>query len=255
MRPETEVLESPSGLTIYHKGPSLGLGPLPSIFYFAATGRESLDLNPFNELVLFLENDPIHIFSFTIPGHGQDLTPSEVMSFWADEMAHDRNPIDEFLQQSLSSIEYLIEKEYSDPNRLATAGLSRGGFLATHLAACDPRLRIILGFAPITQLAALGEFKELNHHMVSSLSLTSIKDKLIDKKLRYYIGNRDLKVGTQECFQFVHDLTETAYAKGFRSPQAELIITPSIGHKGHGTPLSSFHDGAEWLRKQLENKH
>jgi hypothetical protein len=76
-------------------------------------------------------------------------------------------------------------------------------------------------------------------------------DKLSQKILRFYIGNRDIRVGTKECFDLLQRATHTAYETGIRSPPIEMIMTPSIGYKGHGTAPQSFQEGAEWLHQKL----
>jgi esterase FrsA len=63
-------------------------------------------------------------------------------------------------------------------------------------------------------------------------------------------------VGTESCFQFISELSETAYQQKISSSPIELIIGPSMGHKGHGTPPEVFKDGAAWIRRKLvEDSH
>ena len=109
----------------------------------------------------------------------------------------------------------------------------------------------MLGFAPLTHPRPLAEFQnDYSAHFENS-ALTSLVDHLTDKHLRFYIGNHDQRVGTDSCYQFIHHLTEKCVEKGIRSPPTELIIYPSIGHKGHGTPPHIFQSGAEWLAQRL----
>jgi hypothetical protein len=247
-----DVIEGPSSLKIYHTGSPLIESPRPSFFYFALSGEESLGLDPFNQPVGFLKEEDMHVFSFDIPGHGNGLKAKDAMSHWAEQIHLNRNPIVKFIQECLVSIQFLIDKGYVDPLHMAVGGLSRGGFIAAHLAAQEPRIGVVLGFAPLTKLEMLEEFKGLESHpLIFSLSLFNLIDQLYDKKLRFYIGNRDTRVGTADCFQLINNLTNVAYDKGHRSPQIELIVTPSIGHKGHGTPMSSFHAGARWVKEKL----
>ena len=71
------------------------------------------------------------------------------------------------------------------------------------------------------------------------------------RKLRFYIGNCDQRVGTRNCFDFVDKLSSAMFEARNRSPSVELIISPSIGFQGHGTPKHIFHRGAQWLAEQL----
>ena len=174
------------------------------------------------------------------------------MHHWANaDSIHHSSFISDFLDLCQHHIQFLIDQGLIDPHRLAIAGLSRGGFIATHLAARDPHIKVILGFAPLTDPKPLEELKTSAEKSFERISLTTLADRLIHKRLRFYMGNRDHRVGTDACYHFIRHLTETAFNQGVRSPSAELIIYPSIGHKGHGTPPSIFQDGAEWIQQQL----
>jgi hypothetical protein len=242
------TLTSPSGLLIYHKGPPFEEGPLPAFFYFALSGEESLALDPYNQPVAFLEDIPIRTFSFTIPFHGPEFEKSKAMEEWSRAIRNHQDFLKPFVQKSLQNIQYLIELGYVDEQQMMIGGLSRGAFIATHIAAEESRLKTLVGFAPLTQLTILKEFHDLQDHpLVQVYSLLHLIPKCIDKHLRFYIGNRDLRVGTTECFQFIKVLADSAYEKGVRSPHAELVINPSVGHQGHGTLPYIFKDGVQWL--------
>jgi esterase FrsA len=45
-------------------------------------------------------------------------------------------------------------------DKLAVMGLSRGVFIACHVAAAIPAVSTILGFAPLTNLCAIKEFSD-----------------------------------------------------------------------------------------------
>lgn len=250
-----EVIEGPSDLAIHHRGPPLEEGPLPTLFYFALSGKESLTLDPFNQPVVFLGKEKLRVFSFTLPAHGPSFENQQSMQIWSKKLDENENFVLSFVDSSIQNINFLVEKGYIDESYLAAAGLSRGGFMAVHLAAKDERIKTILGFAPITQVDFLNDFKDLaKNPLAVKLSLKNILNELADKHLRFYIGNRDLRVGTSCCFDFINELTEVAFQHGHRSPPIELIISPSIGYKGHGTPVSVFQDGAEWLLLNLNLK-
>lgn len=249
-------IDPPSGLTIYYKGRDLSEGPLPALFYFALSGEDSLNLDPFNQPVTFLlsKTENMRVFSFTIPGHGHGMENTQAIAFWAQKLTLKEPILEHFFDQAIQNIDYLIDQGWVDPNNIAISGLSRGGFVATHIAARDPRIKIILGFAPLTRLETADEFKEFDQALIKPLALMEIVDQLVDKKLKFYIGNRDLRVGTENCFEFIKNLTEQAYQKGVRSPPVELSISPSIGHKGHGTLPSVFEDGIDWLLRSIKLK-
>lgn len=242
-----DPLTPPHGSAIYYQGPGFEAGALPAVLFFALSGQMSLFQDPFNQPVLRWIQQGIRVFSWDLPFHGPTQDPHEAMQQWASEFLYNPSFISNFLDLCQLHIQYLIDRGLVDPQQLAVAGLSRGGFIATHLAARDPRLKAILGFAPLTHPQPLEELKGSDETVFHRISLLKIADHLIHRPLRFYIGNRDQRVGTDACYQFIHHLTETAFNGGIRSPLAELIIYPSVGHKGHGTPPSIFQDGADWM--------
>lgn len=239
------------GSPIFYQGPDLQLGPLPAVLFFALSAQMSLFENPFNQPVLHLIRQGIRVFSWDLPFHGPGLDPHDAMRKWAHEFVYNPSFISDFLELCRHHINYLIEEGLVDPLHLGVAGLSRGGFVATHLAASDSRLKTVLGFAPLTQPKPLEELQSFPELSFDQISLTAIAEKLIHTRLRFYIGNHDQRVGTDACFHFIHHLTEVAFNHGIRSPAVELMIYPSIGHKGHGTPPHIFHEGADWIKQQL----
>jgi predicted esterase len=237
---------------IVYSGPPLSSGPLPALFYFALSAQDSLCLDPFNQPVSYLSSLPMRVFSITLPGHENNLPPTQALNFWAKEIAHQHNIIAEFIETIRLAVETLLHQNVLIKDRIAIAGLSRGAFIATHAAAAIAHFRWILGFAPLTTLSFAKEFQELHHDpLVNSLSLTHLTPHLIDRTLRYYIGNLDARVSTRLCFDFVETLAQTACDHQIRSPQVELIISPSIGRDGHGTAREIFHHGAQWIAEKL----
>lgn len=228
-------------MTLYHTGPPLDLGPLPSLFYFALSGPDSLCLDPFNQIVQFLQGKMIRIFSLTLPGHENNLPATDAMRIWAEDFAKGRNPIASFLEDAQQAIEWAIRERFIDPHKMSVAGLSRGGFVAAHLAARETRFRQLLCFAPVTKLSFIREFKGIPS-LVDHLDLLHLAQKLSDRHIKLYIGNEDTRVGTQECFEFAMHIVKK---KVNRSADVELLIYPSIGQMGHGTPPEIFQKGAD----------
>lgn len=250
--PGCDLLQGPTCLPIYHRGPNLQIGKLPSVIYFALSGEESLALDPYNQPVNFFSSHNIRVFSFTLPAHGPGFDNRRAMQIWSQEISQGRNIIEEFIDNCIHNISFLIQEGYVDPHHIGVSGLSRGAFAAAHLASRDPRINALLGFAPLTQLGVLDEFKEISHlPLVKHLSIMNLCLPLRDKKIRFYIGNHDTRVGTEQCFAFIKEAADLAYKHGHRSPPLELRISPSIGHKGHGTSPENFLEGAEWLKKVL----
>lgn len=226
-------------------GKPLDAGMLPAFFYFALTADESLHLDPFCQPVNFLKDAPMRCFSLTLPFHGEGIDPKNSMALWAEAVRNGEDFLSPFLEKCVQAVDALIEMKLVDPAHLFVGGLSRGGFVALHLAARDPRFRAILGFAPLTKLPNLAEFKDV------VIQSDEFMEKLVAPAVRFYIGNRDERVSTESAVAFILALTEAKHLHGQRSPQAEIIITPSIGYKGHGTSTQSFNSGAQWIIDQF----
>lgn len=239
------------GSPIYYQGPELDQGSKPAVLFFALSAHMSLFVDPFNQAVLRLSQQGIRVFSWDLPFHGIDQDPNEAMRQWADEFVHNPAFVSDFIALCQENVSYLIEEGYVIPHQLAVAGLSRGGFIATHLAARDKRIQTVLGFAPLTRPQPLEEMEGMTLDRFENCALSSWVDELVHIRLRFYMGNRDTRVSTDACYDFIRLLTESAFAKGIRSPQVELILYPSIGYKGHGTPTAIFYEGADWIKRQL----
>lgn len=240
---------TPSGLPAIHFiGPSLDLGPLPSIFYFSLSAEESLTLDPFNQPAVRLAELGIRVFSITLPAHEGSFPHSHAMKAWADDIGSEGGMIEHFISMCKECLSYLIDSRLADPSKIGVAGLSRGAFIAFLLAAHDERISAVLGFSPLTRIGALEESeKTLGTSSNPNAMLENFTDRLAGKTVRIYIGNVDTRVSTSSCFSFVKKLAESSYAHKHRPPPVEMIIFPSIGHKGHGTPQHIFVSGANWL--------
>lgn len=244
------IQEIPKHPTVSFVGPKLHLGPLPALIYFALSKEESLGQDPFNQPVQFLQNHRIRVFSYTIPFHEHKKDHSHAMHLFKEEIKKNPDFLNHLISEYSNSIQSLIDEKIIDPKRIYVAGLSRGAFIATHLAAKNPLIQTILGFAPLTDLSVLNENETPFDY--SPYNLSALKEKLYHKKIRFYIGNHDTRVHTDSCYQFLRNVTETAYLHRSRSPDIELMMTASVGHKGHGTLPHIFEDGIRWLVSQIE---
>ena len=234
---------------LFHLGPPLDHGPLPTIFYFALSGPDSLSLDPFNQPVQFLQDKWIRFFSMTLPAHEEGLSPHNALTVWAEEIAKGRDPLTPFFDEALQAVDYAVKQKLADPHKLGIAGLSRGGFVASHLAAREERFKAILQFAPLTRLSKAKDFEAIKDHpLVHALDVFPLAKQLSNRHIRFYIGNKDTRTHTKSCFDFAMQLVEHST---LRSPQIELILTPSIGQMGHGTSPEAFRQGAEWLAQCL----
>lgn len=242
-----QQLNLASDIQLEYLGPSIDLGPLPAVFYFALSAKDSLALDPFNQPAMYLSSFPLRIFSITLPYHEEGKPATKGLIEWATAMQKGEDLLGSYLKKIQNAITLLLNQKLILSNKIATMGLSRGALIAAHVAAKNSEIPYWLGFAPLTKLSFLPGFSDL-----VSWDLMHIVDLLSNKKIRCYIGNRDVRVGTRNCFDLIETLTETAYQKRSLSPPIELRILPSIGHHGHGTAKETFHHGAKWIAKQLK---
>jgi hypothetical protein len=246
------VRSLPYDASVSYLGPPIETGPLPALFYLALSVEETLQVDPFNQPAVYLSSLPMRIFSMTLPGHGPGLDSHHAIELWAKEISQGHDIIHAFIERLSSVVDELISRHIIIADKLGIAGLSRGGFIAAHAAANISAFNTILGFAPLTRMTYAKEFEALqDHSLAQSLNLLPQTERLVGKTLRFYIGNRDTRVGTSNAFAFIEKLTDANFHHKIRSPQVELIIYPSVGHLGHGTPPPIFHQGAAWIAGKL----
>ena len=131
----------------------------------------------------------------------------------------------------------------SNPGPVLVSGVSRGGLIAFHLAASDPRVAAVAAFAPVTDLLALHEFSGLaDSAAVRNAGALALVPRLRDRAVLLTINEDDARVSTDACRAFFVALRQ--------SPELhQLRIDPG---SGHSVPDDTYAAGAAWL---LENVH
>lgn len=238
--------------------------PAPTLFVFGADMRSSLTGEDVNKLGRLLMPHGYLCVSLDIPCHGGDVRPGEEhagIGGWKDRIVQGENIVEEFTGRVSKVLDYLIAEKYADPDQIAVSGTSRGGFCAIHAAAADPRIKQVIGFAPVTHLPALSEFKGAETHPdVLALSPIHVADKLVGKPLLLIIGNDDQRVSTEACLALAWEIVKKS--KGKHNPiPVELRIVGTIGHRLHASPTPQYgqfcapHDeAAAWLLAQRPAK-
>lgn len=248
MSAQLKSLPSPNGIEILELNPKNPHVPLPALVYCALSAKSSLTLDPFDQPVRFLSHENIRLLSITLPDHEEGKDPKEAMRKWLESYLQDPYFFDRFIQNAREALFSLIAEGFIDKDKIALAGLSRGGYVVLRLAAESEEFKSVMAFAPLIDPSTLLEFDQ---SIIDTLSLKAYIPKLIGKHIRIHVGNRDTRVSTAKSFEFIHELTEKSYEAGIRSPAVEMLIMPSIGHKGHGTSEESFQIGASWIKKEL----
>lgn len=247
-----DLIQLSPEVEVAHIGPPLDKGPLPAVFYFALSANESLELDPYNQPALYLKNAGLRVFSIDLPAHGPNLNALDAIGIWAAAFQKGEDLVSPFIDKAVFAIQALIDRGLILRERIGLMGLSRGGLIAAHVATKFPEIKALCGFAPMTEITYAKELQETKkNELASALNLIHLVDPLCETDIRFYIGNRDQRVGTDKCFSLVEKLTEASFEKGNRSPSIEMIISPSIGHMGHGTSKQAFEAGADWVGRKL----
>ncbi len=238
--------------TFYYVGPGLEKGAVPTLFYFALSAQDSVSQDPYNQIVQFLPLSEVRVISMTLPYHEPPLKPQDALFRWAKDFSQGTDPLSPFFDKVEEVVEFLQKEELLLPEKIAIAGLSRGALIAMFASLRIPSFRYLLFYAPLTDLSKAAEFSDLSTHpLVSYYRSHTVASKLYDRKFKMFMGNRDERVGTRNCFELFESLTETAFEHGIRTPPIELLLYPSIGFKGHGTPPEIFKAGADWIAETL----
>jgi predicted esterase len=243
-------LKISNSLTFSFVGPPLEKGAKHTVFYFALSAKDTLETSPYNQPVQFLQSENVRIFTVTLPGHEDPRRPEDALPFWAEQFKEGHDLLTPFFHQVKEGISTLLEKGVIIEKSFAMMGLSRGAFVAAHLAALCPSVKALLGFAPLIRLSKASSFDNVPN--ISPFNLEHLKPHLYNRNIRFYIGNRDTLVQTQYVFDFIHQLADTAYEARIRSSPIELMIGPSIGRHGHGTSPETFEAGTLWLKELWE---
>ncbi len=225
-----------------------------TLLYFSASGMESLSLDPLCQPAQFAFEAGLNVLSCNLPFHPDGADKIQAIAFWREAFEKGEDFLTPFLGQVKDDLEILHAEGVIDHNQLLPAGLSRGAVPALHLLSLDARFKAGLLFAPLTDFHHSTSFKDGAAPLYDSLSPFTLIPSLVKKKIRIYMGNHDLMVDTDSCYNFVRRLVQKNADKGVRSPPVELILSPSIGRLGHGTDKQQFLEGARWAAKQLKEE-
>lgn len=238
-------------LELSYLGPKLADGPLPTIFYFALSAKDTLLIDPYNQPISSIDLTKYRIFSCDLPEHEPPKSPYKAIGEWIAEMQKGEKILEFFFDKIFQAIQELIKKGLIPYNQIGFMGLSRGAFIATHIASRFAEPVSIVGFSPLIQLSQVKEAKEASYYS-NHLDLTLLEEKLLQHTIRFYIGNHDTRVGSKVCANFIFDLADKAFISGIKNPKIELQVFPSIGYMGHGTPKAIFEHGCHYLINTLQ---
>ncbi len=242
---EVAANRTPDG-TAYAMLPPRAKRPAPTLLLLATTGQSTLATEPYRRVGALLHAQGWNVVSLDLPCHGAQRRKGEPaqLAGWAARTAKGENIAEDLCARVNKVLDHLVKSRMAEPDRIAAAGTSRGGFMAFQAAAANPRIRAAAGFAPVTDLLALSEFADLRSNaLAQQLALVNVAAKLSDRAAWITIGDRDGRVGTDRATAFAKALTRAAKRKKLR-PRVELRVLPVPGH----TSLPHWHDqAAAWL--------
>jgi dienelactone hydrolase len=244
-KPNVTVHKTPTGVRFALLG-SKGEAPAPTLFVFAVGAPDTLRNNDFNKVGRLLARQGYLCVSLDVPCHGEDQKPKEPAGLdgWRARLEKGGALVSDFVKNSSAVLDHLIKEGYTDARRVAACGTSRGGFIALHFAAAEPRVRCVAAFAPVTNLLVLREFAGLEKHkMTRALDLTNSADKLAGRHVWVCIGNRDDRVSTDDVVAFTRKVARATTASDRPAP-VELHIMPTVGHRIHATAHA---EAAAWI--------
>lgn len=225
-------------------------GPRPTLFLFTFEIEKMQGLVPYTEVGRRLAKFGVLSVIVDAPCHGPDRREGEPpqLQGWRHRIEKGENTIKEFTERVSAVLDHLVETGATDKDHVAACGTSRGGFLALHAAAADPRIRAVAAFSPVTDLLALREFKGMeNDPLTLSLDIARQAAKLSGKEVWISIGNDDRRVDTDAAVTAARALVgETAKNSdgSLRAAHVELIVG---ANPGHAIIQNAHSRAAQWL--------
>ena len=252
---KVNMMQTPSGTRFGVLG-TKGSAPAPTLFVFATQIEPTLT-SAYNKVGTIVGRHGYLCVSLDLPCH-----PGGGLPGWAATVRSGNPLVSEFVSEVSQVLDYLIREGYTDPKRVAVAGTSRGGFMAMHIAAAEPRIKCAIGFVPVTDLTDLTEFAGLeDNKFAKSLALANVADKLAGRPLWVAIGNNDGRVNTDRAIEFTRTVVAASVAKEKRTPtdiiDVELHVMPWSGHGGNqrwsgdGGDLNAHDAAAAWLLARM----
>lgn len=183
---------------------------------------------------------------------GFALKPGDPSSLpgWAMHCKRGTDFVKPYVERCRDVLDHLIAEGFTDPQRVAVQGISRGGFCALHFAAAEPRIKAVAGISPVTNPLALQEFEGVTSEQAASISLGQHLEKLAGRPVWISIGNTDERVSTDECISFARRLVAST-----RKLLPELTLVPvhitvstSLGHRA---PDDAYSAAAAYLLRQV----
>jgi dienelactone hydrolase len=254
--PPVHIRETPDGVrfALWGEKPA---APAPTLFVFAAGLKDMQRVTYYTEIGRILAGHGFLYVALDPPCHGDDVKPGEPpqLGGWRQRLEKGDGLIAPFTRKASQVLDHLIKEKYTDSERVAACGTSRGGFLAYHFAVADRRIRAVAGFSPVTNLLVVTEFAGLEKNEAArSLTLTNHAAALAGRAVWLSIGNNDNRVGTDDAIAFTRKVVAETAARRKGPDTAipvELVVGAAAGHTGIAREHAM---AAAWIHQQLGGK-
>jgi dienelactone hydrolase len=224
--------------------------PAPTLIFFGGAIEEMLNDDYQRQCGNILADKGYITVLIDGPCEGREIRPGEPggLEGWRYRLEHGDDFVPEVNARASELLDYLIARGYTDPDRIAACGISRGGFLAMHFAASEPRVRCAAVYCPVINLGTLQLwFKGAEQDpLVRSLDLMESADKLVGKPLWIVVGDQDRPVDTDYVIAFARKISRLSG----QNARVELHVIAEPG--GHTTPAGSDEKSAAWISQQFE---
>ncbi|MFN0167397.1 MAG: prolyl oligopeptidase family serine peptidase, partial [Bryobacteraceae bacterium] len=187
--PRLQILKTPDGIRFGLIG-AKPAAPSPTVFFLGGGVEDSLSEPQYIEAQNEFGPGVLHV-TIDLPGHGAERREGQPASLrgWRYRLDQGENLVAGVVRRATAVLDHLVRERYTDPAKVGAFGTSRGGFMAFHFAAAEPRIRHIAAFAPVTDLLALGEFFGMpNDHRARAIAATSLAGRLADRGIWIIIG-------------------------------------------------------------------
>jgi len=248
---EITLMKTTTGVDYGVWGPA-AKQPSPTLVILASSIEQTLGDPYFRQAGNALAKLGYLSVTIDIPGHGTQHREGEAegLAGWRQRIDAGEDLVAETNRRLSEVLDHLIAEGITDPAKIAVCGTSRGGFLAMHFAASEPRVKCVAAFAPVTDLIVLREFHGAEGNaLMEPLSVARRADPLANRPLWIIIGDRDVRVGTDNAIALARAVTASALRQGFAG-EVELHVKPEP--IGHTTPAGAADHAAIWIHHQLD---
>lgn len=249
--PPAKRLTTKSGVS-FGIWPQVPDRPAPTLFIFATTVEGTLDQEVYRKAGNILAPRGYLCVAVDLPCHGPERRTGEPdgLAGWRYRSDQGEDFMADLTSRCKAVVDHLIEVGWTDPEKLAACGTSRGGFSALHFAAAEPRVKCVAAYSPVTELTALSEFggEGTRHPIVAKLAIHEYGRQLAGRGVWIIIGDRDARVDTDHAIRLARQLTMVALEQG----QPALVDLHVLSQpNGHTVPDGAAEQSAEWIERML----